>query len=126
MSNINGSKKEFLAASGLELGTIAWREYLDGLGFTGNSIAEDTKAMLIDGGYWVGNINQSLYGLYLSGGAVSRYFIDLDPVLFSYYQLNTPMARTSGFQVPSLFIRSPNAWRFCYYIIALNSRIVFC
>lgn len=67
MSNINDNKRLWhFHNPDTDIGTIAWREYLDSLGFSGHSIVEDTKALLIDGGYWVGNINESLKQYYLT------------------------------------------------------------
>ena len=68
MGNINNLKKSFLEDSNIGQGTLAWREHLDGLGFTGHSIVDDTRNMLTDAGFWVGNMSESLYALYLSGG----------------------------------------------------------
>ena len=65
MSNINEEKKAFLETNNIRVGTIAWRTYLDSQGFAGNSIVEDTKALLMDGGYWTGNMPESLRGFYV-------------------------------------------------------------
>lgn len=68
MSNINGLKKTYLEDVGISEGTIAWREYLDGQGYSGNSIVQDTKAFLVAQGHWTGNMSESLYSLYEAGG----------------------------------------------------------
>jgi hypothetical protein len=69
MSNINGLKKAFLRDNGIKSGTKAWRAYLNDLGFTGHSIVMDTKYMLVSGGYWTGNMNESLAEYYTEGAS---------------------------------------------------------
>lgn len=65
MSNINDNKRLWhLLNPDVGVGTTAWRAHLDSLGFIGHSIVDDTKAMLLDGGYWTGNINGSLRNYY--------------------------------------------------------------
>jgi len=65
MSNINDNKKLWHRLNpDVGVGTSAWRAHLNSLGFFSGSIEEDTKAMLLDGGHWVGNMTDSLSNFY--------------------------------------------------------------
>jgi len=65
MSNINDNKKLWHRLNpAVGGGSTAWRKYLDSSGFSGGSVVEDTKAMLLDGGHWVGNMQESLDNYY--------------------------------------------------------------
>lgn len=68
----------FLEDNSIEVGTIAWRAWLDSEGFSGGSIVDDTRALLEDQGHWDGSMSGSLYALYeSSGGAPSSGLISL-------------------------------------------------
>ena len=73
MSNINNVKDVFLSDNDIALGTIAWREYLNNLGFSGHSIVTDTKNMLVSRGYWTGDMSSSLMMLYVDDEVVKNF-----------------------------------------------------
>jgi hypothetical protein len=70
MSNISNLKKIFLDDNNIGKGTQAWRAYLDGEGYTGRSLVDNTKELLVATGNWTGNINESLLSLFAGGGVV--------------------------------------------------------
>jgi len=76
MSNINELKKKFTEENLANSGTMAWRAFLNEQGYYSGSIVDDTKAYLIAKDYWVGNMNESLYNLYLYGVDVFQYNFD--------------------------------------------------
>ena len=70
MSNINNSKRKWRLSQLVGMGTTAWREYLDGLGFSGDSLINNTKQMLIANGSWMGNMAGSLLTMFEDTGVV--------------------------------------------------------
>jgi len=68
MSNINGLKKVFVENNLENAGTVAWRRYLNEQGYSSGSIVDDAKAYMLALGFWTGNMNESLYRLYLAYG----------------------------------------------------------
>lgn len=80
MGNINKYKKLYEDKNELNGGTTDWRNHLIELGFSGGSIVDDTKAMLIANGFWLGSVSDSLRLYFETEYPENRNYYDLDAI----------------------------------------------